>query len=128
MPGQRLVGWIKSVASPDTTPFEHHFTGYSYSIQIRSACPRNFNLPARSWLRIFHLDEKDPVHLAGLHFGDARRHRTDNGNVSLRAGYGRIESCRVRCRFRSSLPQAFSTIPRRLSRKATLAVTGGAAG
>ena len=99
MPGQRLVGWIKSLASPDTTPFQHHFIGYSYSIQIRSAYPRNFNLPARSWLRIFHLDEKDPARLAGWHFGDAYRHRIDNGNVSFRARHDCIKSCCVRRRF-----------------------------
>src|SRR6266536_2776038 len=97
--------------------------GHSYSIQIRSACPRNFNLPARSWLRNFHLDEKDPANLAGWHFGDAYRHRIDNGNVSFRARHDCIESCCVRRRFRSSFPQASSTSPCSFS-GATRAVTG----
>ena len=96
MPGQRLVGWNKSLAITDTATFQSHFTGHSYSIQIRSACPRSFNLSDRTWLYSFHLDEKDSVRLAGLYSGDACRHRTDNGNVSFRPDYDRIESCCVR--------------------------------
>ncbi len=111
MPGQRLVGWIKSLASHGTPPVQHHFTGYSYSIQIRSAYPRNFNLPAGSWLHIFHLDEKDPARLAGWHFGDAYRHRIDDGNVSFRARHDCIKSCCVRRRFGNPFPQASSTSP-----------------
>ncbi len=99
MPGQRLVGWSKSLAITDTATFQSHFTGRSHSIQIRSACPRNFNLSDRTWLYSFHLDEKDSVRLAGLHSGDACRHRTDNGNVSFRPHYDRTESCRVRRRY-----------------------------
>ena len=76
--------------------FQSHFTGRSYSIQIRFAWPRNFNLSDRTWLYSFHLDEKDSVRLAGLHSGDACRHRTDNGNVSFRPDYDCTESCRVR--------------------------------
>src|SRR4029077_9550577 len=75
-------------------------TRYSYSIQIPSANPRNFNRSDRTWLRIFHLDEKDPVRLAGLRCGDAYCHRSDHGNVSFRAGDDRVESCRVRRRSR----------------------------
>ena len=106
MPGQRLVGWVKSLASPDATTFQHYFPRHSYSIQIRSADSRNFDLSARSWVRIFHLDEKDPVRLVGLHFGHARRHRIDHGDVSLRPGHDRIESCRIRRRLWISFSQA----------------------
>ncbi len=77
---------------------------------------------------VFIWMKKTPVLLVGLHFGDARRHRTDNGNVSFRSCHDCPESCRVRRRFRSSFPQAsrcswagFHAVS---SGKTTLAVTG----
>ena len=106
MPWQRLVEWIKSLAIPDTTAVQHHFTGYTASIQIPPACSRDFNLPARTWLCRFYLDEKDPVRLVDLHSGDARRHRFDDGNVSIRRCHDCIEPRRLRRRFWGSFSQA----------------------
>jgi hypothetical protein len=51
------------------------------------------------------LDEEDPILLAGLHFGNARRNRIDDGNVSLCSRYDRTESGRVRRRYYSSFHQ-----------------------
>src|SRR5204862_368888 len=82
--------------------------GLLCSSQIPSSYPRDFNLPNRTWLCSFHLDEKDSVVLAGLHSGDACRHRIDNGPVSFCPCHDRVEPCCVRRRFRSSFPKASS--------------------
>ena len=50
-------------------------------------------------LSSFHLDQEDPILLAGLHFGNARRNRTDDGNVSVCSCYDCTESGRVRRRY-----------------------------
>ena len=123
MPRQRLVGWNKSMACADPTTFYDRPTGHSCSTQIPSSYPRDFNLPNRTWLCSFHLDEKDSVVLAGLHSGDACRHRIDNGPVSFCPCHDRVEPCCVRRRFRSSFPQASSKRPRGFS-GTTLTMTG----
>ena len=68
------------------------------SIQVRAAHSRNFNLPDRDRLSGFYLDEKDPIFLVGLHFGNACRNRTDDGNVSVWSCDDLNQSGRVRRR------------------------------
>src|SRR5262249_6908189 len=67
---------------------------------------RNFNLPDRDRLPDFHLDQENPIPLVGLHFGNARRNRTDDGNVSVCSCYDCTESGRVRRRHWRSFHQA----------------------
>ena len=93
MSWQRLVGRLQSLALADPAAFYNCAAGYSGSIQIRSACPRNCDLPARGQLPDFHLDEKDAPHLAYVYSGHARRHRTIDGLIPLRACDDRHE-CR----------------------------------
>src|SRR5258708_6833020 len=95
MPGQRLVELRQSLAIPDPATLPSSFTRPSFSIQIRIADPRNFDLHDRTWLPIFHLDQEDPPILVGLHLGNACRYRTCNGIISFRACNDRFESCRL---------------------------------
>jgi len=81
------------LALADPGAFYGCATRSSRSIQIRFACARDFDLSARGELSTFHLDEKDAPHLAYLHFGNARRHRTIDGFVPLCADDDRNE-CR----------------------------------
>ena len=53
----------------------------------------------------FHLDQEDPIPLVGLHFGNARRNRTDDGNVSVCSCYDCPKSGRVRRRYSGSFHQ-----------------------
>ena len=103
---QWLVGWVQSLAIVDTATIQSSFPGRTGSIQVRAARSRNFNLPDRVRLPGFYLDEEDPILLAGLHFGNARRNRTDDGNVSVCSGYDCTESGRVRRRCSDSFHEA----------------------
>ena len=67
--------------------------------KLRAARSRNFNLPDRDRLPGLHLDQEDPIPLVGLHFGNARRNWTDDGNVSVCSCYDCTESGRVRRRY-----------------------------
>ena len=66
--------------------------------RVRAADSRNFNLPDRDRLSGFYLDEKDPIFLVRLHFGNACRNRTDDGNVSVWSCNDCTQSGRVRRR------------------------------
>jgi hypothetical protein len=59
---------------------------------------RNFNLPDRVGYQ-FSFGSRRPDSLVGLHFGNARRNRTDDGNVSVCSCYDCTESGRVRRRY-----------------------------
>src|SRR5438876_3787770 len=96
MSRQRMVERFQSVAVADSAAFYPYFAGYSCALQIRSARAWDFNLSARSDLSNFHLDQKDSTHLAGLHLGDARRHRITDGIVPLRAHHDCHESGGIR--------------------------------
>ena len=63
---------------------------------VRAARSRNFNLPDRDRLFGFHLEEEDAIPLVGLHFGNARRNRTADGNVSVCSCHDCTESGYVR--------------------------------
>ena len=46
--------------------------GHSGSIPIHAGQFSEFQLPDRARLPSFHLDQEDPILLAGLHFGNSR--------------------------------------------------------
>src|SRR5207237_6353426 len=98
MSGQRLVGWLQSLAIADQAAFQPYFTGHSCSIQIRATDPRNFDLSNRTRLPIFHLDKEDPLVLVGVYFGNARGDWVGNGNVPFCPCNDRFESCCLRYR------------------------------
>ena len=91
MSRQRLVGRLQSLALADPAAFYCCAAGYSHPIQIRSASSRNLDLSARGELPNFHLDQKNQIHLVGLHSGDARRDRTLDGLVPFRTRDDRDE-------------------------------------
>src|SRR5437899_12907201 len=78
--GERMVGRFEYLACSHTTSIQHHPAGNYCSLEIFSACRRNFDLSHRDWLPDFYLAKENALCLARGHHCDARRNRSRDGN------------------------------------------------
>ena len=65
-------------------------------MEISVTSRRNSYVGVGTQLPVFHLEPQDTKHLVDVHMRAARCHRSDNGNVSVRAGHDRSKRGSVR--------------------------------
>src|ERR1051325_7668278 len=98
MSWQRMVGRLQPVARTYSATVQHAPSGNARTLEVCVSCCRRRDRLNRAKLSLFHLAQADANHVVGGDMRHARDHRAGDGDVSVRARYGCLESRRFRSR------------------------------
>src|ERR1041384_1972267 len=94
MSWQRMGGRLQPLARTHSATVQHAPSGNADALEVRVSCCRPRDRLNRAKLSLFHLAQADANHVVGGDMCHARDHRAGDGDLSVRARYGCLESRR----------------------------------